>query len=142
MKGHEIVWAYDRHRNRTATLRKHVTKYKYMQKWMGKFFRISQNRGIKIAWVNSIHMTEYIYLAQYLMCRSSRWRYQEDSFYDEATCYHSTMLLQDAKLKQWYHCYHASIYNVQFKNKRNRTINSCIGLLTKIILMHKEKWKS
>ena len=26
------------------------------------------------------------------MCRSSRWRHQEDSFSNEATCYHSTMV--------------------------------------------------
>ena len=36
-KGDEIVRACDRHRNETVTLTKHVTKYKYMRKWMVEF---------------------------------------------------------------------------------------------------------
>ena len=42
------------------TLTKHVTKYKYMQKWMVEFFSKSQSRVIKIARVNSIRMTHSI----------------------------------------------------------------------------------
>ena len=42
MKGDEIVRRFDRHRNETATVRKHVTKYKHMRKLMlvflGNFF--------------------------------------------------------------------------------------------------------
>ena len=34
VKGDEIVRACDRHRSETVTLRKHVTKYKNMRKWM------------------------------------------------------------------------------------------------------------
>ena len=35
-----------------VTLRKHVTKYKYMRKWMVKFLSKSQSSGIKFAQVN------------------------------------------------------------------------------------------
>ena len=37
MKAAEIVCPCDRHSNETATLRKHVTKYKNMRKWMSNF---------------------------------------------------------------------------------------------------------
>ena len=56
----EIVQACDRHRNETVTLTKHVTKYKYMRKWMVEFLSKSQSRVIKIALVNSIRMTKSI----------------------------------------------------------------------------------
>ena len=43
----------------TVTLRKHVIKYKYMRKWIAKFLTKSEIGGIKIAWVNSIHIAKY-----------------------------------------------------------------------------------
>ena len=49
MKGDEIVRARDRHSNETVTLRKHVTKYKSMQKWLVEFLRKSESHGDKIA---------------------------------------------------------------------------------------------
>ena len=62
MKRDEIVRPFDRHSNETATVRKHITKYKHMQKLMlvllGKF----ENCGIKIARVNSIRITKSINL--------------------------------------------------------------------------------
>ena len=60
--GDEIIRSCDRHRNETVTLTKHVTKYKYMRKWMVEFFIKSQSRVIKIARVNSIRMTKSINL--------------------------------------------------------------------------------
>ena len=54
MKGDEIVRPCDRHSCETVTLRKHVAKYKKMQKLMIEFLRKLENRGIKIARVNSI----------------------------------------------------------------------------------------
>ena len=36
-EGEEIVRACDRHWDETVTLTKHVTKYKYMRKWMVEF---------------------------------------------------------------------------------------------------------
>ena len=62
MNGDEIVSPCDRHSNETVTLRKHVTKYKNMQKWMVEFIRKFENRGIKIARVNSILTTKSINL--------------------------------------------------------------------------------
>ena len=61
-EGDEIVRACDWHRNETVTLTKHVTKYKYVQKWMVEFLRKSQSRVIKITQVNSIRMTKSINL--------------------------------------------------------------------------------
>ena len=61
-EGDEIVRACDRHRDETVTLTKHVTKYKYMRKWMVEFLSKSQSCVIKIARVNSIRMTKYINL--------------------------------------------------------------------------------
>ena len=58
----EIVRACDRHRNETVTLTKHVTKYKYMQKWMIEFLSKSQSRVIKFDRVNSIRMPKSINL--------------------------------------------------------------------------------
>ena len=62
MNGAEIVRSCDRHNNETATIRKHVTKYKNMRKWMVEFFRKFVIRGIKIARVNSIIITKSINL--------------------------------------------------------------------------------
>ena len=62
MKGEEIVRPFDRHSNETATVRKHVTKYKHMRKWMLVFFGKFENRGNKIARVNSIRITKSINL--------------------------------------------------------------------------------
>ena len=53
MKGDEIVRACDLHWDETVTLTKHVTKYKYMRKWMVELLSKSQSRVIKIARVNS-----------------------------------------------------------------------------------------
>ena len=36
MKEDEIIRACDRNSNETVTLRKHVTKYKYVRKWMAE----------------------------------------------------------------------------------------------------------
>ena len=58
----EIVLACDRHRDETVTLTKHVTKYKYMLKWMVEFLSKYQTRVIKFARVDSIRMTKSINL--------------------------------------------------------------------------------
>ena len=58
----EIVRACDRHWDETVTPTKHVTKYKYMRKWMVEFLSKSQSRVIKIARVNAICMTKSINL--------------------------------------------------------------------------------
>ena len=47
--GDEIVLPCDRCSKETATLRKHVTKYKNLRKWMVEFLRKFENRGINIA---------------------------------------------------------------------------------------------
>ena len=44
--------------NEIAYLRKHVTKYKHMRKWMVEFLSKSKRRGIEIDRVNSIHITK------------------------------------------------------------------------------------
>ena len=62
VKGDEIVRPCDRRSNGIATLRKHVTKCKHMWKWMVDFFRMPENRGIKITLVNSIRITKSIYV--------------------------------------------------------------------------------
>ena len=54
--------ACDRHSNETATPRKHVTKYRNMQKWMVEFLRKFESYGIKIALVKSIIITKSINL--------------------------------------------------------------------------------
>ena len=54
MKGKEIVRACDRHSNETVTLRKHVTKYKNMRKYIPEFLIKSESRGGEIAGVDSI----------------------------------------------------------------------------------------
>ena len=48
--------------NETVTLRKHVTKYKNMRKWMVEFLGKFENRSIKIAGVNSIVFAKSINL--------------------------------------------------------------------------------
>ena len=53
VKGDEIVQACGRHSNKTVTLGKHVTKYKYMRKWMIEVFGKSESRGNKISRINS-----------------------------------------------------------------------------------------
>ena len=55
-EGDEIVRTCDRHRDETVTQTKHVTKYKYMRKWMVEFLSKSQSRVIKIARINSIRL--------------------------------------------------------------------------------------
>ena len=67
MKGDEIVLPCDRHINETVTLRKHVTKYNYMRKWMVEFLRKFENRRIKIVRVNSIRITKSINLLKFCM---------------------------------------------------------------------------
>ena len=60
MKGDEIVRPFDQHSKETATVRKHVAKYKHMQKLMFVFLEKFENRIIKIARVNSIRITKSI----------------------------------------------------------------------------------
>ena len=62
MKADEIVPPFDWHNNETATVKKHVTKYKHMRKFMLVFLGKLENRGIKIARVNSIRITKSINL--------------------------------------------------------------------------------
>ena len=62
MKGDKIIQPFDWHSNETATVRKHVTKYEHMQKLMLVFLGKFENRGIKIARVNSIRITKSINL--------------------------------------------------------------------------------
>ena len=62
VKEDEIVRPYDRHSTETETLRKHVSKYKHMRKWMMEFLRKFENRGIKMARFNSIFISKSIYL--------------------------------------------------------------------------------
>ena len=62
MKEHEIVPPCDKHSNETVTIRKHVTKYKNTRTCMIEFLRKFENRGIKIALVNSILLTKSINL--------------------------------------------------------------------------------
>ena len=50
------------HSNETATVIKHVTKYKHMRKWMVVFLGKFENRVIKIARDNSIRTTKSINL--------------------------------------------------------------------------------
>ena len=53
--------------NETASVRKHVTKYKNMRKLMLLFLGKFENRCIKIARVNSIRITKYINLLKFCM---------------------------------------------------------------------------
>ena len=61
MKEDEIVRHSDRHSNETVTRRKHITKYKNMEKWMDEFLRKFKNRGIKIARLHQINQFTVIY---------------------------------------------------------------------------------
>ena len=45
---------YNRHRNETVTVRRHVTKYKNMLKLIVEFLRKFVSHGIKIAHVNNL----------------------------------------------------------------------------------------
>ena len=49
-----------------------VTKYKHIQKWMLVFLGKFENRGIKIAWVNSIHISKNINLLLFRMASEVR----------------------------------------------------------------------
>ena len=62
MNGDEIVRPGDLHSDETVTVRKHVFKNEKMQKWIIEFLRKFENRGIKIARVNSIFITKFINL--------------------------------------------------------------------------------
>ena len=54
-----IDTACDRHGNETVTLRKDVTKYKNIRKWMGEFLRKSDSRSDKIAGARNSHQQIY-----------------------------------------------------------------------------------
>ena len=54
--------ACNRHSNETVTFRKHVSNYINMRKWMIEFFKKIENRGIKIARVNYILITNSLNL--------------------------------------------------------------------------------
>ena len=60
--GDEIIRPCDRHSNETVTLKKHVTKYKHVWKYMVEFLSKFENRNIKITRVNSIRITKSINL--------------------------------------------------------------------------------
>ena len=60
MKGDEIIRHCDRCSNETVTLRRPVTKYKTMQKWMLEFLKKIKIVGITIDPVNSILITKSI----------------------------------------------------------------------------------
>ena len=66
-EGDEIVRAYGQHCDETVTLTKHVTKYKYMRKWMAEFLSKSPSRVIKIFRVNSIRMLNQFTLISYVL---------------------------------------------------------------------------
>ena len=59
-EGDEIVRPCDRHSNETAIFRKHVTKYKNIQKWMVEFLGKFENRGVKIARITFILINKSI----------------------------------------------------------------------------------
>ena len=67
MKTDEIVLPFDRHSNETASVRKHVSKYKHMRKFMLLFLGKFENRCIKIARVNSIRIKKSINLLKFCM---------------------------------------------------------------------------
>ena len=50
--------------NETVTLRKHITKYKNVRKWMDKFLWKCESHGIKTSRVNSLLITKSINLLQ------------------------------------------------------------------------------
>ena len=60
VKRDNIVRPSDRQSYETVTVRKHVTKYKNILKWMVEILRKLENPGDKIARVNSILITKSI----------------------------------------------------------------------------------
>ena len=74
--------------NETVTLRKHVTKYKNMRKWMVEYLKKFENRGIKIVRVYSILITKCINLQLFtlLFCTVSGVRSDVHIFKLSATC--------------------------------------------------------
>ena len=72
MKGDEIVRPFHRHSNGTATVRIHVNKDKHIRKWMLVFLVKFENRGMKIARVNSSHITKNINLLSFRMALGVR----------------------------------------------------------------------
>ena len=62
MKKDEIVRHCDRHSNEAVTLRKYVSQYKNMRKWVVEFLRKFENRGIKISRVDLVLVTKSINL--------------------------------------------------------------------------------
>ena len=62
LKGNEIVLPCDRHSIETATLSKHVTKYKNMRKLRVEFLMKFENGAIKSGRDNSILITKSINL--------------------------------------------------------------------------------
>ena len=85
-KGQEIIRARGRYSNETTTLRKHVTKFKHIWKWMIEFHSKSESRGIKMARVNSIHITKLSIYFNFLHAVASWSRHQEGSFSNELIC--------------------------------------------------------
>ena len=71
MKGDEIVRDFDPHSIETATVREQVTKYKHMRKLMLVFIGKFENRGIKIARVNSIRITKLLIYFNFVWCWGS-----------------------------------------------------------------------
>ena len=61
----EIVRPCDQHSNEAVTLRKQVTKYQHMQKWMVEYLRKFENRNIKIARLTQIRATKSINLFEF-----------------------------------------------------------------------------
>ena len=67
MKGDENCSPLCPAEQRNRDSQKHVTKYKNMRKWMVEFLRKFDNRGIKIARVNSILITKSINLESFTL---------------------------------------------------------------------------
>ena len=55
MKGDEIVRASDQHSNETVTLRKYVTKYKNMHKWMIEF-----SENLRVVAIKLLELTQFV----------------------------------------------------------------------------------
>ena len=62
--------------------------YRNMQKLMVEFISKFHCCGIKLNRVYSIRMTKSSNLLYFFMCRSSRWRHQEDSFSNDVLLFH------------------------------------------------------
>ena len=67
MKGDEIILPFKRHSNETVSLMKHVIEYENMKKWMVELIRKFENRGSKIALVNSILITKSTNLLLFIL---------------------------------------------------------------------------